>query len=107
MLDNNFYYNLKHNNNYHYVDELYTQFLNKKVVLVAAGPSTEKAISKGEIIKYRENGYIIVCVGTILKLLDMYNNKPDYVFMIDAQSSMINQIKELILKSTILSIFQH
>lgn len=93
LLDNNFYYNLKHNNNYHYVDELYTQFLNKKVVLVAAGPSTEKAISKGEIIKYRENGYIIVCVGTILKLLDMYNNKPDYVFMIDAQSSMINQIK--------------
>lgn len=92
LLDNNFYYNLKYNNNYHYVDELAAQFFNKKVVLVAAGPSAEKAISKGEIIEYKEKGYIIVCVGTILKLLDMNNNKPDYVFMIDAQPGMINQI---------------
>lgn len=73
----------------HYIDELKDIFQKKEVYFLAGGPSLEKNL---DFLKSNGKEKIIVCVGTILKLLIKNNIVPDYVVMIDSQKGMMAQI---------------
>ena len=102
------------------LDELEDTFAGKQMLLIAGGPSLEDNMSllvqsseEYVITTYSDKGveselladymrklgtvtekdeYIVVCVGTVLSRLVSYGIIPDYVVMIDAQDTMVNQI---------------
>ena len=73
----------------HYLDELKDKFYKKEVYFLAGGPSLEENLV---FLKSNRNGKIIICVGTVLKLLIRNNIVPDFVVMIDSQKGMMAQI---------------
>lgn len=73
----------------HYIDELKDIFHKKEVYFLAGGPSLEEKLA---FLKSNGKGKIIVCVGTVLRLLIKNNIVPDYVVMIDSQKGMMAQI---------------
>lgn len=91
MLDGNFRKNTTSESmkNVHYLDELRDRFYKREVYFLAGGPSLE---DKLELLKEETGKQIIVCVGTVLKLLLKNNIVPDYVVMIDSQKNMLSQI---------------
>lgn len=91
MLDGNFRKNTTSVSmeNVHYLDELRDRFYKREVYFLAGGPSLE---DKLELLKEETGKQIIVCVGTVLKLLLKNNIVPDYVVMIDSQKNMLSQI---------------
>lgn len=102
------------------LDELEGTFAGKQMLLIAGGPSLEdnmpllvQSSEEYVITTYSDKGvesellanymrklgavtekdeYIVVCVGTVLSRLVSYGIIPDYVVMIDAQDTMVNQI---------------
>lgn len=81
------------------LDDLRTVFCGKNMLFIAGGPSVEAAIPfLQECILYQDqmpdsdNQYIVVCAGTVLRLLLMNGIRPDYVVMTDAQENMTEQI---------------
>lgn len=93
LLDGNFRKNTTNESlkNVHYLDELRDIFYKQEVYFLAGGPSLEDKI---ELLKQADKK-IIVCVGTVVKLLLKNNIIPDYVVMIDAQHSMTTQIEDV------------
>ena len=73
----------------HYLDELKDIFYKKEVYFLAGGPSLEDNL---EFLKDVKGDKIIVCVGTVLRLLIKNNIVPDFVVMIDSQKGMMAQI---------------
>ena len=59
----NFKYNIA--NCIHYVDEIEDRFKDKKVIIVAAGPSLDKNVEQLKTIDRKTDEYVIVAVGTV------------------------------------------
>lgn len=79
-----------------YVDELGKYFKNKKVIIVAGGPSLDKNIEELRNIKTitqnKNNEYVILAVGTVFKKLLKLNIRPDFVIVADANYTLFRQI---------------
>lgn len=86
----NFKYNVE--NCIHYVDEIKERFKDKKVIIVAAGPSLDKNVEQLKTIDRKSDKYIIFAVGTVYKKLLNMGIKPDYVIIIEANENIISQI---------------
>lgn len=86
----NFKYNIA--NCIHYVDEIEDRFKDKKVIIVAAGPSLDKNVEQLKTIDRKTDEYVILAVGTVYKKLLNMGIKPDYVIIIEANESIISQI---------------
>lgn len=86
----NFKYNIA--NCTHYVDELKNRFRNKRVIIVAAGPSLDKNVEQLKNIDRASGRYVILAVGTVFKKLLNMGIKPDYVIIIEANENIISQI---------------
>lgn len=84
----NFFSNIKNCN--HYVDELFDQFCDKDVYLIAAGPSLDKNI---ELLRQKPENSIIFAVGTVHKKLENMGVKADYTIITDAKKTLIGQIR--------------
>lgn len=75
-----------------YVDELKTEFNDKKVVIVAAGPSLDKNVN---LLKDKPNNTIILATGTVFYKLLKLGIDVDYVIVTDANSRVYSQISGL------------
>lgn len=76
----------------HYVDELKGRFKNKRVIIVAAGPSLDKNVELLKNIDRKNGKYVILAVGTVFKKLLNMGIKPDFVIIIESNESIIKQI---------------
>lgn len=74
------------------VDVLRDTFKDKKMLLVAGGPSLDKCM---EWIEKNKSEYIVVAVGTVLRKLCDYGIVPDYAIVTDANVTMIQQIENV------------
>lgn len=70
------------------VDELSEQFRNKKVVIVAAGPSLDKNVN---LLKQKPSDVLIVSTGTVFHKLMQLGIDVDYVIVSDAQPTIRSQ----------------
>lgn len=88
LLNGNFRVNTKES--YFSIEELKSSFLDRDVVIVAAGPSLDKNI---EEIKRNQDKVLILAVGTVFQKLLNAGIKPDFVIIIDAGEMVYNQIQ--------------
>lgn len=80
---NAFYLNTLSNirNCNYYVDELKNNFEDKRVIIVAAGPSLDGNV---DLLKSKPDGVVVVATGTIFHKLMNMGIRPDYVIITDA-----------------------
>lgn len=85
-----FYLNARENirNCQFYVDDLKSAFKDKRIVIVAAGPSLDKNV---ELLKEKPKDVVILAVGTVFKLLVKKGIAIDYVIISD--TSIYHQIQ--------------
>lgn len=74
------------------VDCLKEELENKKMLLIAGGPSLDKCMEW--IAKHKEE-YVVVAVGTVLRKLCNYGIQPDFAIITDASTTMIRQIENV------------
>ena len=75
-----------------YVDELESEFANKDVVIVAAGPSLDKNV---ELLKNKKGNMIIFAVETVFRKLLNLGIDVDYMIVTDANSRIYGHIAGL------------
>lgn len=76
----------------HYVDELKNRFRNKRVIIVAAGPSLDKNVEQLKNIDRASGRYVILAVGTVFRKLLNMGIKPDFVIIIESNDNILKQI---------------
>ncbi len=89
----NFYKNLKNTNGF--AEELFPDYEDQTVVLVAAGPSLDKNISVLKEALDNNSPIKVLCVGTVLRKLTNFGITPDAFFEIDANKITYAQIDGL------------
>lgn len=77
----------------HSADEILNRLEQKKVVVVAAGPSLDKNIS---LLKKENRDFLIIAVGTVFGKLVRMGIQPDYVVFMDAQERTFRQLEDLL-----------
>lgn len=75
-----------------YVDELESNFKDKKVFIIAAGPSLDKNV---ELLKSKNEDSIILACGTVFKKLIDLGINIDYVIVSDPADRVVAQIRGL------------
>lgn len=102
---------LRDNFNYINISKLHNSifFQNKKVLVLAAGPSLYKEL---EFIKNNQNKYIIVAIFSLIPFLEKYEIKADLITQYDEDTKDIvftlNQIKNInFFKNTIFLFSSH
>ncbi len=74
------------------VAEIQNKIQNRKIIIIAAGPSLNHSLSLIKDIK-KSNNAVVICVSTILKSLLKKNFSPDYVIVMDAQQRTYRHIE--------------
>lgn len=72
------------------IRQLEPLFGGMEVIIVAAGPSLDKNM---EQLRKKRDGVILLAAGTVLKKLLAAGIRPDYVIMLDANSTVYSQIQ--------------
>lgn len=88
LLQRNFNKNIEKNSQY--IEQLKDELENKKLIVVAGGPSLDDDI---QYLKNLPEDYRILAVGRVVKKLLDEGVKPDYFIMVDANKIVIEQIK--------------
>ena len=105
----NFRENIKAGN--YSVNEIKDHFCGKKAIIVAGGPSLDTNI---ELLRAKNDDYVILAVGTVFKKMMKLNIKPNFVIVTDPQRNIDSQflglweetIPVLILSTAYMSIAQ-
>jgi hypothetical protein len=88
ILNGNFYENILHYDAV--VDDLYQEFKDKELFIIAAGPSLDKNFMKLKNINKETS--IILATGTVVRKLINAGICPDYIIMTDASYRVFGQI---------------
>lgn len=94
LLYRNFRRNLEKKSSY--VDELKAELKNKKLIVVAGGPSLDNDM---QYLRELSKAYKILAVGRVVKKLLNAGVIPDYIIMIDANEVLLDQIKGMDLET--------
>ncbi len=89
----NFYRNIRNVDGY--AEELFPEFENQNVVIVAAGPSLDKNIHVLKTALDNHAPIKVLCVGTVLRKLVNAGITPNTIFEMDASPIIYNHIKNL------------
>lgn len=89
VLEKNFRENIVHNENIRSVDEIAERIKGRRVYLVAGGPSLNDTT---DVLKERQEGEVILCVGTAASKLKAEGIVPDYVIIVDPSACIQEQI---------------